>query len=168
MGTGERIKELRIKNNLSQEELGAKLGVQKSAIAKYESGRVENIKRSTIENLASIFGVSPIYIMCWEDYSAAAKNQTRYNDVILKYAEKLSEMPERQRKNFLNIIGDVTANAPEKNIRIESTRRTVIEHDDPIYIPDDTELRAAHEIPGASEEDKQHDYDIMRDPEQWK
>ena len=43
-----RIKERRIKYGLTQEELAEKLGLKKSAIAKYENGRVENIKRTTI------------------------------------------------------------------------------------------------------------------------
>ena len=49
MEMGEIIKQLRKAHNLTQEELGKRLGVQKSAIAKYEKGRVENIKRSTIQ-----------------------------------------------------------------------------------------------------------------------
>lgn len=49
------IKKLRIQNHLTQEQLGEKLGVQKSAIAKYEKGRVENLKRSTIQKMAEIF-----------------------------------------------------------------------------------------------------------------
>ena len=38
MTTGERIKMLRKEHNLTQEELGAKIGVQKAAIQKYEKG----------------------------------------------------------------------------------------------------------------------------------
>lgn len=50
-----RIKKCRLENNLTQEELAEKLGLKKSAVAKYENGRVENIKRSTIEEMARIF-----------------------------------------------------------------------------------------------------------------
>lgn len=63
MNTSEIIKMLRIQNNMTQEELGERIGVKKSAIAKYESGRVENLKRSTIEKLANIFDVSPTYLL---------------------------------------------------------------------------------------------------------
>ncbi len=41
MTTGERIKMLRKEHNLTQEELGAKIGVQKAAIQKYEKGTVK-------------------------------------------------------------------------------------------------------------------------------
>lgn len=71
MKMGGRIKEQRLAAGLTQEELGAKLGLQKSAIAKYENGRVENIKRSTISAMAQIFGCSPSYLMGLEDASTA-------------------------------------------------------------------------------------------------
>lgn len=52
MEVGSLIKEARLARGLTQEELGKLVGVQKSAIAKYESGRVVNIKRSTLQKLA--------------------------------------------------------------------------------------------------------------------
>ncbi len=52
MEIGELIKRARIESGLTQEELGKLVGVQKSAIAKYENGRVVNIKRSTLQKLA--------------------------------------------------------------------------------------------------------------------
>ena len=67
MGMAERIKERRIAMGYTQEELATKLGLQKSAIAKYENGRVENIKRSVISNMAKILECSPSYLMDWEE-----------------------------------------------------------------------------------------------------
>lgn len=52
MEIGKLIKEARLAKGLTQEELGGIVGVQKSAIAKYENGRVVNIKRSTLQKLA--------------------------------------------------------------------------------------------------------------------
>ncbi len=67
MNMGERIKQLRIANGLTQEELGKYIGVQKAAIRKYEKGEVKNMKRSSIEILSNLFKVSPSYLMCIED-----------------------------------------------------------------------------------------------------
>ena len=67
MGMAERIKERRLAMNYTQEELAIKLGLQKSAVAKYENGRVENIKRSTIALMANILECSPAYLMGWVD-----------------------------------------------------------------------------------------------------
>ena len=55
--TGDIIKKLRKQKGLTQQELGKLLGVQKSAIAKYENGRVSNLKKETISKLAEIFNV---------------------------------------------------------------------------------------------------------------
>lgn len=52
MEIGKTIRDARLAKGLTQEELGNMVGVQKSAIAKYESGRVVNIKRSTLQKLA--------------------------------------------------------------------------------------------------------------------
>ena len=67
MTMGERIKTLRIQHGLTQEELGQKVGVQKSAIYKYETGLVVNLKRSMIEKLALALGVKPTYLMGLSD-----------------------------------------------------------------------------------------------------
>ena len=67
MTMGERIKQLREQMGLTQEELGKYIGVQKSAIRKYEKNEVENMKRSSIEILSKLFNVSPSYLMCLDE-----------------------------------------------------------------------------------------------------
>ena len=67
MTMGERIRFYRTQQGLSLEKLGDMLGVQRTAILKYENGSVENIKRSTIKRMAEIFGVSPCYLMWGEE-----------------------------------------------------------------------------------------------------
>lgn len=59
MEIGKKIRHARIAKNMTQEELGKIIGVQKSAIAKYESGRVVNIKRSTLQKIASALNIRP-------------------------------------------------------------------------------------------------------------
>ena len=62
---GERIKYLRSLADISQEELGRRIGVQRAAINKYEKGTVTNIPIATIEKLALVFDVSPNYLVGW-------------------------------------------------------------------------------------------------------
>lgn len=69
MKMGDRIRQMRIDAGMTQEELAEKLGLQKSAIAKYENGRVENIKRSTIQKMAELFDRTPSYVMGFTDTS---------------------------------------------------------------------------------------------------
>ena len=63
MKTSEIIKLERKAAGLTQEELASMLGIQGSAVAKYENGRVDNIKRSVLEKMAKIFDCSPAYLM---------------------------------------------------------------------------------------------------------
>ena len=65
MGTsiGRRIKELRLSHDLTQEQLGKILGVNKSAVQKYEAGDVKNLKRETIKRLCNQFRVYPYYFI---------------------------------------------------------------------------------------------------------
>jgi transcriptional regulator with XRE-family HTH domain len=67
---GTRIRELRQIADMSQGELGRRVGVQRAAIHKYENGSVENIPLKTIEKIANVFDVSPTYIVGWNgEYS---------------------------------------------------------------------------------------------------
>ena len=59
MEIGQKIKKARLERGLTQQELGDIVGVQKSAIAKYESGRVVNIKRSTLQKIAKALNIRP-------------------------------------------------------------------------------------------------------------
>jgi transcriptional regulator with XRE-family HTH domain len=80
MTMGERIKQLRIQHNMSMDELGRRLGVGKTAIFKYEKGQVENLPRSTIEKMSIIFGVSPSYLMCFEEWD---QNSQALSDEVM-------------------------------------------------------------------------------------
>ena len=80
--TGEMIKYYRKKLGLTQEELGNYVGVQKSAIAKYENGRIENLKRTTIEKLSELFGVLPSELLGISATSNVMTNTTNVIGVI--------------------------------------------------------------------------------------
>lgn len=64
--TGDVIKRKRKEKGLTQEELGKLLGVNKGAVSKWEAGRVQNIKRSKLLQLAKILDVSPNELL--DDY----------------------------------------------------------------------------------------------------
>lgn len=57
-----RIKELRQKNNLTQKELGEKLGLTESTVSLYEAGK-RKPDPSTLVKLANIFDVSIDYLL---------------------------------------------------------------------------------------------------------
>ena len=59
---GEKIRLLRIKANLSQEELAQKLYFSNSTISNWEKGRRE-VSMENLHNLASFFGVEVSYLV---------------------------------------------------------------------------------------------------------
>lgn len=65
---GERIKILRTALNITQEELGSKVGVQRAAINKYEKGVVSNIKRDMQIKLADALRIDPATLFYDEDF----------------------------------------------------------------------------------------------------
>ena len=64
---GKRIAQKRDEYRMTCEELGAKLGVTKSTVSKWERGEVENVKRSHIAKMADIFHVTPEWLMGFEN-----------------------------------------------------------------------------------------------------
>jgi repressor LexA len=63
---GNRLKSLRLQHKLTQEEVGQKINVSKQTLYKYETGIITNIPSDKIELLATIYDVSPAYLMGWE------------------------------------------------------------------------------------------------------
>ena len=62
----DRLKELRMQQNLSQMQLSLQTGLSQSAIAKWELGKTEPTA-SAIITLANFFGESTDYILGLED-----------------------------------------------------------------------------------------------------
>lgn len=104
MTMGERIKDLRLKNNLTQEELGKSIGVQKSAIRKYEKGDVENIKRTSILKMATIFNVSPSYLMGWDDEVPAATTGNEDTPVTKEFMNILNSVDPETQERLLQMV----------------------------------------------------------------
>lgn len=65
MNIGERIKTMRLKNNLTQDELALRINTTKQTIHKYENGIITNIPSSKIEAIASTLNTTPEYLMGW-------------------------------------------------------------------------------------------------------
>jgi transcriptional regulator with XRE-family HTH domain len=87
---GQRIKRLRKERKWTQEMLGAKLGVKKAAVQKYESGRVVNLKQETIKKLTDLFEVPPTtFLDCsdWDRYAEKVNlsEQVKTLELIQKY-----------------------------------------------------------------------------------
>src|SRR5699024_8476298 len=87
---GNNIKKYRKEAGITLKELGEKIGVQKSAIAKYENGRVKNLKRGVIAKLADALQCSPTYLMGLEEEN----NDMKLSNIIPITTHKLPMLGE--------------------------------------------------------------------------
>lgn len=67
MTMNEKIAALRKERGLTLEEVGDYVGVGKSTVRKWEAGIIENMRRDKILRLAEVLGVTPGYLMGWEE-----------------------------------------------------------------------------------------------------
>lgn len=101
MDVGAKIKAARIAKGMTQEELGRLLGVQKSAVAKYESGRVVNIKRSTLKKISDILGIRPSELI----FEEVQKKNDTLSDIVIKM---------RTDDEFLSVVKSIYSFDAEK------------------------------------------------------
>lgn len=112
MGSGDIIKNRRIELGLTQEELGERIGVQKSAVAKYESGKVENLKRSIIEKLSEVLNLSPTQIMGFDEDEEILQEFTTFDDAVENFLKQnvvigfngfdVNKLSEEQKVEYAN------------------------------------------------------------------
>lgn len=67
MTVGERIKEVRTRIGMSQVEFADKIDVSKQTLYKYENNIITNIPSDKVEAAALIGGVTPAFLMGWDE-----------------------------------------------------------------------------------------------------
>lgn len=82
---GNRIEKSRKALGMTQEELAKTLGLNKSTIQRYESGKIEKIKLPIIEAMANALGVRPEYL--------AGKSDTSENNIEVLPNSKIHMIP---------------------------------------------------------------------------
>lgn len=71
MTVGDRIRQVRQEQDVTQQELADYIGVSKQAVYKYENNIVTNIPTDKVDAIAKRLKVSPAYLMGWEDKPTA-------------------------------------------------------------------------------------------------
>jgi transcriptional regulator with XRE-family HTH domain len=115
MTLGDRVKHLREKQGMTQEELAQKLGKKsKSTVAHIETGN-RDIPRSMVVELAKILNVSPCYLMGWEeeknnapvevDKSVIASLLKTFSDEEL---HKIAELSREEAVEVVNYIDNLS------------------------------------------------------------
>lgn len=120
MKIGELIKQERIRNGLSQEDVAKAINSTKQAVYKYENGIVTNIPMDKIEVMAQLFSVTPSYLMGWDDEQKNSLhvqgfNLQMFSDPATSPSEALSEgeralldlfrqLPEESQTMYLEVL----------------------------------------------------------------
>ncbi|NFA42964.1 XRE family transcriptional regulator [Clostridium botulinum] len=100
-----KIKELRIANGWTQDELGAKLCVKRAAISKYETGKIP-LTDDTIGKLVKIFNKSADYILGIEDKTTTCieSNDIGVEDKLLKKLRNLDDESKKELEKYMDLL----------------------------------------------------------------
>ena len=97
MSIGNKIRKARLDKGMSQEELGDILGIQKSAVAKYENGRVTNIKRQTLQKLSDVLDIPPHELIYEEELP----------DNVRQLVQFAKSVPEEKAEMVLRVMRSI-------------------------------------------------------------
>lgn len=78
--TGKRLRELRIKHNLKQEDVGIKLKMSNTTVANYELG-IRNPRKDTLYKLADLYNTSVDYLLGLTDDPNKSANLNQPKDL---------------------------------------------------------------------------------------
>ena len=109
MNINNKIINARKAKHLTQEELGKRIGVSKSAVMKWEKGIVSNIKRSIIIKLSQELDLSPLDILGIEDPKTDQQLLADFNSLngqgqakARAYIHDLTRIPEYKKPSYLD------------------------------------------------------------------
>ena len=98
---GKILRDFRIKNKLTQEQLSEKLGISLKYISRIENGN-NGVKTQTLINYMNILGITPNTI-----YASFITNGNAAKDI--KISEKLSSLSD-EKKDFISSMIDLLQN----------------------------------------------------------
>lgn len=94
MVVGKRIKERRKELGMSADELGKRLGKDRSTIYRYEKGDIENMPLDILEPIAKALRTTPQFLMGWEEAIQKDPIGTAERHFEILMDEDISEMYE--------------------------------------------------------------------------
>jgi len=110
MTKGDRIRQLREKKSLTQEDLARLLNTKRQTISKYEKNIVTNIPSDKLEELAKILGTTPEYILGWDEEKPTTQDDglleglTEIDMDIVKKLPLLSPELKKEYSSYLTYL----------------------------------------------------------------
>lgn len=103
MNTGERIKNRRKAMNITAEELGAKVGIDRSTVYRYEKGDIEKVPISALEPFATALHTTVSYLMGWTD-------DPEEHDICGRSKDNYGLMPVKLKR--FPLLGEIACGKP--------------------------------------------------------
>ncbi len=151
------FKQLRLSAGLTQDELSNALNLSKSTISMYENGNREP-DFETLECIADYFNVDMNTLIGYKNQPptiAAHFDGDEYTEEELDKIKEFAAFVKSNRKNEDKRMSQKAAPAPAAT-------------EQPLAFPNHLAANAAHSKAGATQEEKQHDDDIMDNDDEWK
>lgn len=110
MKIGDRIKIRRKHLKMSADELGRRLGKDRSTIYRYEKGDIENMPLDILEPIAVALDTTPQYLMGWEQEQ---KKNDILSDIVIRMqtddkfrsaVESLYKLDEKKLSGILTLL----------------------------------------------------------------
>ena len=95
MTIGERMRSRRKQLGFSAEYIAEKLGCSPATIYRYENGYIEKMPIDSVSPIASILGVTPAYLMGWEDEFGAEETAAGEGDGLSPLEKRLMQLVHR-------------------------------------------------------------------------
>lgn len=96
----ERVKELMIRDNLSQKELAKLSGISESSISRYLSGELKP-RMDILTNIAKVFNVSSSYLVGEDDQ---LNNVDAFEETLCVVTRNKSKMSDQQKAEIVKIL----------------------------------------------------------------
>lgn len=114
MNIGIRIKNRRQELKMSMEELGKRIGKNRSTIMRYEKGEIENLPLDVLEPIARALQTTPQYLMGWEQIQ---KKNDALTDIVVRM---------RTDGKFFSLISALNDLSDEQIVGVEQMLRTFL------------------------------------------
>ena len=165
MTFGERLTQLRKEYGYStRNEFAEKLGIPSTTLRNYETD-VREPGHTFLKQISEFFNVSVDYLLCLTD-EREVLNSFRLRTSEQSMIENYRDLDDHG-KDMVNTVLSKELERSKAEKGKEQAQPTPVSIA-PETEPDHLRAQAAHAIEGASEEDNQHDDDLMNNDDLWK
>lgn len=110
MNFGEKIKQLRLENKWTQEEVCTKLNISSGALSRYETGMYEPKSLDLVKDFANLFNVSTDYLLGKSDVRNPDKEEFHF-----AYHKEMNGLTDEEIADALRFYKEMKSKINKKN-----------------------------------------------------